>query len=107
LNMDSTEDDEKDDITTVSSPSRTNWTDLNQRIRRIKSEGDTESLSSPRKGESPRWGRPLREENPRWSNPLNRETRLYEKLPYGVHYDPDDEECRNVVLGTVMFYESR
>ena len=36
---------------------------------------------------------------PVWGNPRNLATSRYQKLPYGVHYDPEEGECRNVVLG--------
>jgi hypothetical protein len=66
-----------------SSPlSRTNWSEL------------TGSLAGwPETGSEEEAGRVA------WASPLSAGTRRYEKLPYGVHYDQDDDECRNVVLG--------
>ena len=80
LNVDD-DDEEDDDDTASSSPlQRTNWTELKERI-----------FSGPNTGpDGP---------GPVWGNPRNMATRRYEKLPYGVHYDPEEEECRNVVLG--------
>ena len=68
-----------DDIWPSSTMGRTNWTELLPPADRT--------------------GSGLHD-GPVWGNPRSAPTRRYEKLPYGIHYDDEDEECRNVVLGT-------
>ena len=33
---------------------------------------------------------------------MNEGVSKYEKLPYFANYDPDENECRNIVLGTLL-----
>ena len=33
---------------------------------------------------------------------MNEGVSKYEKLPYFANYDPDENECRNIVLGTIL-----
>jgi len=74
---------EEDDISPLT---RTNWSEL------------TRSLGGwPETGAG---GEEARE--PAWANPRHAPTRRYEKLPYGIHYDQEDDECRNVVLGELQ-----
>jgi hypothetical protein len=75
---------EEDDVS--SPPSRTNWSELTGSLADWPETGSEEKEA----------GRVA------WANPRNAGTRRYEKLPYGVHYDQDDDECRNVVLGRCM-----
>jgi len=80
---------EEDDASTLSSfpLPRTNWSEL------------TGSVADwPETGSEEEAGRVA------WANPRSAGTRRYEKLPYGIHYDQDDDECRNVVLGRFLVF---